>query len=401
MGEVGDVTRSLCGKVDAIELFGNAAHAGFARLIKVAKECKVPVFSPSPFEVMQGAIASFYPDFQEGGVVAGKMIARVLKGESPGDDPLLPADHHQDRGQSDRCREDGSHGSSRRRQAGRHGRGWRCPAAMKIDAARDGGSVVLQLEGRLDREWAEHLSDTLEDLLQDGVRSLSIDFSGVTYVSSEATKVLTQWQQELALLRGEVQLTSLPPVVREVFEIAGWDPNLGSGSRGGPRSGEMRRSYWHTRADIAANGDFELSSCTPAGTLTCRLVGDPTQLTRAPIGPDHCQAVSFPDSAFGLGVGAIGGSFEDCRDRMGELISVAGCMAYFPSDGSRMADYLVGGGTRPPRGAARLGAGVRRWLLSAGAIQRPARGRGGPAFRDRGHRARGHGRRARRSRGRG
>jgi len=71
-----------------IELFGNAAHAGFGALIKVAKECKVPVFSPAPFEVMQGAIASFYPDFQEGGVVAGKMIARVLKGESPGTIPF-------------------------------------------------------------------------------------------------------------------------------------------------------------------------------------------------------------------------------------------------------------------------------------------------------------------------
>ena len=43
----------------------------------------IPVFSPSPFEVMQGAVASFFPDFQEGGVVAGKMIARILKGESP------------------------------------------------------------------------------------------------------------------------------------------------------------------------------------------------------------------------------------------------------------------------------------------------------------------------------
>ena len=54
-GEVGDATRSLCGKkVDAIELYGNAAHAGFASLIKVAKECKIPVFSPAPFEVMQG-----------------------------------------------------------------------------------------------------------------------------------------------------------------------------------------------------------------------------------------------------------------------------------------------------------------------------------------------------------
>ena len=39
---------------------------------------------------------------------------------------------------------------------------------MEIDAAREGGSVVLRLGGRLDREWAEHLSRTLEDLLRDG-----------------------------------------------------------------------------------------------------------------------------------------------------------------------------------------------------------------------------------------
>lgn len=88
-GEVGDATRSLCDqKVDAIELFGNVAHSGFAALIKVARECRVPVFSPAPFEVMQGAIASLFPDFQEGGVVAGKMIARVLRGESPASIPF-------------------------------------------------------------------------------------------------------------------------------------------------------------------------------------------------------------------------------------------------------------------------------------------------------------------------
>jgi ABC-type uncharacterized transport system substrate-binding protein len=89
VAEVGEATRTLCSKkVDAIELFGNAAHGGFAGLIKVARECKVPVFSPSPFEVLQGAVASFYPDFQEGGVEAGKMIARVLRGESPAKIPF-------------------------------------------------------------------------------------------------------------------------------------------------------------------------------------------------------------------------------------------------------------------------------------------------------------------------
>ena len=89
VGEVGEATRSLCGKkVDAIELYGNVAHAGFASLIKVANECRIPVFSPSPFEVLKGAVASFFPDFQEGGAEAGKMIARILRGESPGSIPF-------------------------------------------------------------------------------------------------------------------------------------------------------------------------------------------------------------------------------------------------------------------------------------------------------------------------
>jgi putative ABC transport system substrate-binding protein len=89
VGEVGDATRSLCSqKVDAIELYGNVAHTGFPSLIKAARECRVPVFSPAPFEVLQGAVASFFPDFQQGGVEAGKMIARVLRGENPASIPF-------------------------------------------------------------------------------------------------------------------------------------------------------------------------------------------------------------------------------------------------------------------------------------------------------------------------
>jgi ABC-type uncharacterized transport system substrate-binding protein len=79
-----DAANALIGKkVDAIEIYGNAAHGAFESIIGVAKAAKVPVFSPSPFEILKGATAALYPDFQEGGVEAGKMIGRILKGESP------------------------------------------------------------------------------------------------------------------------------------------------------------------------------------------------------------------------------------------------------------------------------------------------------------------------------
>ncbi len=63
---------------------------------------------------------------------------------------------------------------------------------MKIETIRKGGAALLRLDGRLDREWAEHLSNTLEDLLREGDRSVVIDLSSVTYVSSTATEVLAR-----------------------------------------------------------------------------------------------------------------------------------------------------------------------------------------------------------------
>lgn len=219
---------------------------------------------------------------------------------------------------------------------------------MKIDAAREGGSAVLRLEGRLDREWAEQLSNTMEDLVRDGVRSLTVDPSKLTYVSSAATKVLTRWQRELAVLRGEVHLAPLPPAVRDMFAIAGWDTGFGASGGPGSEPADLRKSTWYSRAGPPTSGHYQTSPCVPQGTLSCHLHGHPNQLTQAPFGPDDFSMMAFPDDAFGVGLGAIGGSYEECHERVGELVAVCRCVAYFPSDGARMADYLVGDGPVAP-----------------------------------------------------
>jgi len=217
---------------------------------------------------------------------------------------------------------------------------------MKIEASREGGSVTLRLGGRLDREGAEHLSNTLEDLLRDGVRSLTIDLGTVTYLSSAATKVLTRWRQELAGLRGEVQLTSLPSDLQKTLAITGWDWVAAHGSS--PEV-DARYSSWQLQTTSATIGQYQVSSRVADGALSCHLQGNPKQITQGPYEPENCPVVDFPPHAFGLGIGAIGSSYDECHERLGELVAVAGCVAYFPSDGARMADYLVGDGPAPPR----------------------------------------------------
>jgi hypothetical protein len=77
-------------------------------------------------------------------------------------------------------------------------------------------------------------------------------------------------------------------------------------------------------------------------------VGDPVRITQGPFRADDCGRVTFPGSGFGLGIGAIGSGYAECGERLGELIAVGGCAAYFPSDAARMADYLLGTAERPP-----------------------------------------------------
>ena len=215
---------------------------------------------------------------------------------------------------------------------------------MKIDSSRSGATAVLRLGGRLDREAAEQLSYTLDDLVRYGARSLTVDLATVTYISSAALNVLARWQQELAAVRGSVKITAPPDGLRETLAIVGWD----SSTPGAVVSGDLRLSSWQHHAGGSTAGEYEVSTRVGNGNLVCRLHGGPPRLDRAPLAHSDCEVVAWPSNSFGLGIGAIGDGYEECRERLGELVAVAGCAAYFPSDGARMADYLVAAGSTPP-----------------------------------------------------
>jgi hypothetical protein len=67
----------------------------------------------------------------------------------------------------------------------------------------------------------------------------------------------------------------------------------------------------------------------------------------AALAKEHCRAMQFPDSTFAIGLGALGENFEDCQGRFGEFIAVGGAVAYLPTDGTNVPDFLVGGRTTP------------------------------------------------------
>jgi putative tryptophan/tyrosine transport system substrate-binding protein len=85
--------QALVGKVDAIFVPNDTTvYAVFESLVKVCQEGKVPLFTAERRSVQRGAIATVGYDFKQMGEITASVVARVLKGEKPGDIDVVQMD---------------------------------------------------------------------------------------------------------------------------------------------------------------------------------------------------------------------------------------------------------------------------------------------------------------------
>lgn len=240
---------------------------------------------------------------------------------------------------------------------------------MKMVTAHVGSSALVRLTGRLDGEWSRHLADTLDELLRDGLRSVILDMAQVDYISTPGVQVLTQRYRDFSLLRGELRVASPSPVVLQALTAAGLVDQLlllpgderVAGGAGRPSAlmarpaSEFTGDAWHVPAATGPAGQYEISLRHLAGELACRVVGRPDGFAAGQRVED-CRTIAFTPGAFGLGIGAIGESLEETRPRFGELIGVTGTVAYLPTDGALVPDYLSATAHTTP--SAVLGSGL-------------------------------------------
>ena len=97
---------------------------------------------------------------------------------------------------------------------------------MNIATTQEGPTATVRLTGRLDGEGALQLAETLDRLLRDGRRSVVLDMSAVTYLSSPGTMVLQQAHQDYASARGELHVISPSREAADALALADLLPKL-------------------------------------------------------------------------------------------------------------------------------------------------------------------------------
>ncbi len=91
---------------------------------------------------------------------------------------------------------------------------------MKIAISEIEGIFIMAVYGRIDSNSSSEFERVLYETI-DKTAWIILDLAEVEYVSSSALRVLLAGKKRLKPKKGDLILTALQPVVRDVFDITG------------------------------------------------------------------------------------------------------------------------------------------------------------------------------------
>ena len=92
---------------------------------------------------------------------------------------------------------------------------------MQISERKEGQILVIIVYGRLDYAAAESFQEYALRRINEGARSILVDFGGTTFIASMGISALIAPTQEVSRNGGRLAIIGLSPQLRQLFEVAG------------------------------------------------------------------------------------------------------------------------------------------------------------------------------------
>ncbi len=97
---------------------------------------------------------------------------------------------------------------------------------MEIIEENQSGINIFKLNGRLDSNTSQGFEKKIFQAIDDGSKSMIIEFKDLEYISSAGLRVILKATKALKREEGKMMLCDMQDYVKEVFEIAGFDSFL-------------------------------------------------------------------------------------------------------------------------------------------------------------------------------
>jgi anti-anti-sigma factor len=213
---------------------------------------------------------------------------------------------------------------------------------MKIRKETSGTDMRIYLEGRLDANGAGYLEDYLNILIREGSYRLILNLTGVQYISSAGIRILVSQYKKIKNIDGLFVLEALSVAVSEILNMVGLKVMLTEEAHEPVRNAGQESRYQEIN-----RYRFGLEKLSDE-KMIISFTGNPQLIIDSGFTVSDNHKIKFRDNQYGLGLGAIGEGFEDCKKRYGEFIAIGESLIYKPSDGSKIPDYIVKTGSFEP-----------------------------------------------------
>src|SRR6266581_150514 len=191
---------------------------------------------------------------------------------------------------------------------------------MEIISHTGEGRLELQLKGRLDANWADHLGNAIESAIRAGQHQIDLDLAEVNYLSSAGIRVLLKYLRQLKAAQGALRVVRTTGPILSVLQLSGIADLLEAGGETrAPASSKPGTRRWERNGAV-----FEAHDQTHGRGLDGRLHGRPENFASGQLSVAECRRVRFDPELIGLGLGAFGHDPADCGARFGEFLAVGG-----------------------------------------------------------------------------
>lgn len=202
----------------------------------------------------------------------------------------------------------------------------------------------LQLRGRLDANWAEHVGNAIEAAIRAGQHNIDLQFTEVNYISSAGIRVLLKYYKQLKSVRGMMRVIQPTESVLAVLQLSGIADMLVASAEATVPVKQLSVTRRWDRNGIT----FEAHEQTSGAMLEGRLLGYPKKFATGQLTAGESQRLRFEVGSFGLGLGAFGEALADSTGRFGEFLAAGGAAVAQPTDGSSVPDFQVAEGQLVP-----------------------------------------------------
>lgn len=204
------------------------------------------------------------------------------------------------------------------------------------------GYILLKIEGRIDGYWSKHLEEYLDDTVRSRSYNIALDLRGVHYMSSLGIRVLVKYKKLSHQVNSGFGILDASKSVYDLLEMAGLNNVLQWEKQEVPNRLE-------SSSEIKSDGYiYKVSAFSDQRQMECYFTGNPENIKEGGYKNSDCNSVKFGKNHFGIGLGAIGLNFKDCKNRFGEFVALGDSVVYSPAGKPNSPDYMLKSGTLIP-----------------------------------------------------